>query len=171
MAITLPPRRDEVLRSAAPTLASASEGVEGERLTRRELDDPVGVVDPTSQGCGVGVEGREVGCVDAAPVLQKQRCSGMSRESPGAQTVPSGVWIQNPQQSSIWKTRSLAPGESFCQAWSAGVTVTWTCTTVKRSPMSWPVDGKPSARIKVSTYRVEWNAAVTGASWRQVGTL
>ena len=35
---------------------------------------------------------------------------GMSRESPGAQMVPSGVSIQKPQQSSGWKTRSLAPG-------------------------------------------------------------
>jgi hypothetical protein len=32
---------------AALTLSSASQGVEGERLTRRELDDPVGVDDPT----------------------------------------------------------------------------------------------------------------------------
>src|SRR4051795_12371654 len=37
--------------------------------------------------------------------------------------------------------------------------------------MSWPVEGKPSARISVSTYRVEWKAVVTGASCRQVGTL
>ena len=35
----------------------------------------------------------------------------MSRESPGAQTVPSGVSIQNPQQSSGWKMRSAAPGD------------------------------------------------------------
>lgn len=54
----------------------------------------------------------------------------MSRESPGAHTVPSGVSIQNPQQSSGWKMRSAAPGASFCQAWSAGVTLTWTDPTV-----------------------------------------
>ena len=36
----------------------------------------------------------------------------MSRQSPGAQIVPSGVSIQNPQQSSGSKMRSLAPGGS-----------------------------------------------------------
>jgi len=39
----------------------------------------------------------------------------MSRESPGAQMVPSGVSIQNPQQSSGWKMRSLAPGMRFAR--------------------------------------------------------
>jgi hypothetical protein len=43
----------------------------------------------------------------------------MSRESPGAQMVPSGVAIQNPQASCGSKMRSLAPGDAFCQAWSA----------------------------------------------------
>ena len=38
--------------------------------------------------------------------------------------VPFGVSIQNPQQSSGSKMRSLAPGDVFCQAWSAGVAST-----------------------------------------------
>jgi hypothetical protein len=57
--------------------------------------------------------------------------SGMSRESPGAQMVPSGVSIQNPQQSSGLKMWSLAPGDSFYQAWSAGVTSTFSGPMVK----------------------------------------
>jgi hypothetical protein len=60
----------------------------------------------------------------------------MSRESPGAQMVPSGVSIQNPQASSGWKMRSLTPGDAFCQAWSAGVTSTPTGPIAKWSPMS-----------------------------------
>ena len=50
--------------------------------------------------------------------------------------VPSGVSIQNPQQSSGSKMRSLAPGDAFCQAWSAGVTSTRTDPIAKCSPMS-----------------------------------
>jgi hypothetical protein len=50
--------------------------------------------------------------------------------------VPSGLSIQNPQASSGSKMRVLAPGDAFCQAWSAGVTSTRTGPIEKRSPMS-----------------------------------
>ena len=95
----------------------------------------------------------------------------MRRESPGAQMVPSGVLIQNPQQSSGAKMRSLAPGDAFCQAWSAGVTSTRTGPIWKASPMSWPAPAGPPAAISEATYCVEWNVPVTSARSRQVGTL
>lgn len=35
---------------------------------------------------------------------------------------------------------------------------------VKRSQMSYRAEGKPSARMRVSTYRVKWKEGVTRAS-------
>src|SRR4029450_1250722 len=82
----------------------------------------------------------------------------MSRESPGAQMVPSGVSIQNPQQSSGSKMRSLAPGDALCQAWSAGMTSTRTGPTRNarrcrdRTPGSLPASSaKPRMRRVVLT--------------------
>jgi hypothetical protein len=60
----------------------------------------------------------------------------MSRESPGAQIAAYGVSIQKPQQSSGWKMRSLAPGDAFCQALSAGVISTRNGPIANCSPMS-----------------------------------
>ena len=77
--------------------------------------------------------------------------SRISRESPGAQMVPSGVSSQKPHASSGWWNLSLVPGCAFCQAWSAGVSVTATGPTVNRSPMSCPWAGSSSPSIKDAT--------------------
>ncbi len=80
----------------------------------------------------------------------------MRRESPGAQMVPSGVVIQNPQASWGWKVWAARPGCAFCQAWSAGVSSTRMGPMSNLSPMSWPCAGRPSGRISEATYSVEW---------------
>lgn len=75
----------------------------------------------------------------------------MSRESPGAQSVPSGVVIQKPQQSSGWKMRSAAPGTSFCQEWVGGGHLDLDLADGEAVADVVAGRGKASAPIRVST--------------------
>jgi hypothetical protein len=97
--------------------------------------------------CDVGVgsdpplPGRRAGGPPAGSTWPGAGSRSSKRGEPGsggshpAQTVPSGVSIQNPHASSGWNTRSLAPGDSFCHAWSAGVSSTRTGPMSSASPI------------------------------------
>ena len=95
-------------------------------------------------------------------------------DEPGVAGRPDGsVRRGEPEPAAVLvaNTRLLAPGDAFCDAWSAGVTSTRTGSIWNMSPMSWPTDGRFSCRISEATYCVEWNVSVTSARSRQVGTL